>query len=70
MNRLHVALVDRAAMQWSALGVTLQAPRERAVVDIEAPPSTRQRYATRFPAGFSRLAMDGGRFPYERLDVS
>jgi hypothetical protein len=35
-SRLHAALVDRAAMQWSALGVTLQAPRERAVVDTEA----------------------------------
>jgi len=36
MNRLHVALVDRAAMQWSALGVAIQAPRERTVVDLEA----------------------------------
>jgi hypothetical protein len=35
-TRLHVALVDRAAMQWAALGVALQAPRERTVVDLEA----------------------------------
>jgi hypothetical protein len=35
-SRLQVALVDRAAMQWSALGVALQAPQERAVVDLEA----------------------------------
>ena len=35
-NRLRPALVDRAAMQWSALGVALQAPRESAVVDLEA----------------------------------
>ncbi len=35
-DRLHVALVDRAAMQWSALGVALQAARERTVVDLEA----------------------------------
>jgi len=35
-NRLRPALVDRAAMQWSALGVALQAPREPAVVDLEA----------------------------------
>lgn len=35
-NRLRPALVDRAAMQWSALGVALQAPRELAVVDLEA----------------------------------
>ena len=35
-NRVRPALVDRAAMQWSALGVALQAPREPAVVDLEA----------------------------------
>jgi hypothetical protein len=35
-NRLRPALVDRAAMQWSALGVALQAPREPTVVDLEA----------------------------------
>jgi hypothetical protein len=35
-SRLRTALVDRAAMQWAALGVALQAPREAAVVDLEA----------------------------------
>ena len=35
-TRLRAALVDRAAAQWTALGVTLQAPAERTVVDLEA----------------------------------
>jgi hypothetical protein len=35
-NRLRPELVDRAALQWSALGVALQASRESAVVDVEA----------------------------------
>ena len=35
-TRLRAALVDRAAAQWTALGVALQAPVERTVVDLEA----------------------------------
>jgi len=35
-TRLRAALVDRAAAQWTALGVTLEAPAERTVIDLEA----------------------------------
>ena len=35
-TRLRTALVDRVAAQWTAMGVALQAPAERTVVDLEA----------------------------------
>jgi len=35
-SRLRVSLLDRAASQWAALGVAVHAPREPAVVDLEA----------------------------------